>query len=156
MSIWCVDPEERPRRDQHVCSSQTIFWASGCWVALLVMERFCWTLLQQMNQLTASAVSIIHWKDAEAPILWPPDIKRWLIGKDTDSGKNWGQEEKRAKEGEMVGCHHWLNTNLSKLQEIVEDRGDGCATIHGVAKSWTWLSNSTTTTVSIERENNDF
>ena len=63
MSIWCVDPEERPRSDQHICSSQTISWASGCWVGLLVMEWFCWTLLQQMNQLTASAVSIIHWKD---------------------------------------------------------------------------------------------
>ena len=47
--------------------------------------------------------------EAEAPILWLPDPKRWLIGKDPDSGKDWGQEEKGATEDEMVGWHHWLN-----------------------------------------------
>ena len=41
--------------------------------------------------------------DAEAPILWPPDVKSQLIGKDPDAGKDWGQEEKRAAEDEMVG-----------------------------------------------------
>ena len=48
--------------------------------------------------------------DAEAPILWLPDVKSQLIGKDPDAGKDWGQEEKRAAEDEMVGWHHWLNT----------------------------------------------
>ena len=47
--------------------------------------------------------------EAEAPILWPPDAKSWLICKDTDAGKDWGQEEKGTTEGEMVGWHHWLN-----------------------------------------------
>ena len=48
--------------------------------------------------------------DAEAPILWPPDAKNWLIGKDPDAGKNWKQgEEKGMTEKEMVGRHHWLN-----------------------------------------------
>ena len=47
--------------------------------------------------------------EAEAPILWPPDAKSWLIGKDPDVGKDWGQEEKGTTEDEMVGCHHWLN-----------------------------------------------
>ena len=46
---------------------------------------------------------------AEAPILWPPDVKRQVIGKAPDSGKYWVQEEKRATEDEMVGWHHWLN-----------------------------------------------
>ena len=46
---------------------------------------------------------------AEAPILWPPDGKSWLSGKDPDAGKDWGQEEKRATEDEMVGWYHWLN-----------------------------------------------
>ena len=41
--------------------------------------------------------------EAEAPILWPPDGKSWLIGKDPDASKSWGQEEKRATEGEMIG-----------------------------------------------------
>ena len=73
--------------------------------------------------------------------LWSPDVKSWLTGKDPDAGKDWGQEEQRMTEDEMVGWHHQL---LSKLQEIVEDRGAWCAEVHGVAKSWTWLSNWTT------------
>ena len=47
--------------------------------------------------------------EAEAPILWPPDAKSWLIGKDPDAGKDWGQEKKGMTEDEMVGWHHWLN-----------------------------------------------
>ena len=47
--------------------------------------------------------------ETEAPILWPPDLKSWLIGKDPDDGKDWGQEEKGMTEDEMVGWHHWLN-----------------------------------------------
>ena len=47
--------------------------------------------------------------EAEAPVLWPPDVKNQLIGKDPDAGKDWRQEEKGMKEGEMVGWHHWLN-----------------------------------------------
>ena len=46
--------------------------------------------------------------EAEAPILWPSDVKNWLIGKDPDAGKDWGQE-KGTTEGEMVGWHHQLN-----------------------------------------------
>ena len=46
---------------------------------------------------------------AEAPMLWPPDAKSRLIGKDPDAGKNWRQEEKRMTQDEMVGWHHWLN-----------------------------------------------
>ena len=47
--------------------------------------------------------------EAETPIFWPPDVKRWLIWKDPDAGKDWGQEEKGTTEDEMVGWHHWLN-----------------------------------------------
>ena len=47
--------------------------------------------------------------EAAAPILWPPDAKSWLTGKDPDAGKDWGQEEKGEEEDEMVGWHHWLN-----------------------------------------------
>ena len=45
--------------------------------------------------------------EAEAPILWPPDVKNWLIGKVPDAGKGWRQEEKGTTEDEMVGQHHW-------------------------------------------------
>ena len=47
--------------------------------------------------------------EAETPILWPPDAKSWLIWKDPDAGKDWGQEEKGTTEDEIVGWHHWLN-----------------------------------------------
>ena len=47
--------------------------------------------------------------EAETPILWPPNAKSWLIWKDPDAGKDWGQEEKGTTEDEMVGWHHWLN-----------------------------------------------
>ena len=47
--------------------------------------------------------------EAETPILWPPDVKNWLIGKDPDTGKDWGQEKKGITEDEMVGWHHWLD-----------------------------------------------
>ena len=47
--------------------------------------------------------------EAGAPVLWPPDVKNWLIGIDPDAQKDWGQEEKRATEEEIVGWHHWLS-----------------------------------------------
>ena len=47
--------------------------------------------------------------EAETPVLWPPHVKNWLIGKDPDAGKNWRQEDKGMTEDEMIGWHHWLN-----------------------------------------------
>ena len=47
--------------------------------------------------------------EAETPVLWPPHAKSWLIGKDSDAWRDWGQEEKGMTEDEMVGWHHWLN-----------------------------------------------
>ena len=47
--------------------------------------------------------------EAETPILWPPHAKNWLIRKDPDAGKDWGQEEKGTTEDKMLGWHHWLN-----------------------------------------------
>jgi len=47
--------------------------------------------------------------EAETPILWPPDVKSWLIWKDPDTGEDWGQEEKGTAEDKMVGWYHWLN-----------------------------------------------
>ena len=47
--------------------------------------------------------------EAETPVLWPPHAKSWLIGKDSDAGRDWEQEKKRTTEDEMVGWHHWLN-----------------------------------------------
>ena len=58
--------------------------------------------------------------EAETPILWPPDVKNWLTGKDPDAGKDWGQEEKGTTEDEMVGWHHWLSGH-----EFEQAPGDG-------------------------------
>ena len=78
---------------------------------------------------------------AETPVLWPPDAKTWLIGKDPDAGKDLGQEEKGTTEDEMAG---WLDdlmdVNLSELRMLVMDREAWRAAIHGVAKSRTRLS----------------
>ena len=52
--------------------------------------------------------------EADTPILWPPDVKNWLIGKDPDPGKDWRQEEKGMTEDEMVGWHHRLNGHESE------------------------------------------
>ena len=58
--------------------------------------------------------------ETEAPILWPPDVKSQLIGKDPSTGKDWGQEEKWVTEDEVVGWHHWLNRH-----EFEQTLGDG-------------------------------
>ena len=51
---------------------------------------------------------------AETPLLWPPHVKRWLIGKESDAGRDWGQEEKGTTEDEMAGWHHWLDGRESE------------------------------------------
>ena len=78
--------------------------------------------------------------EAETPILWPPDEKSWLIWKDPDAGKDWGQEEKGMTEDDITDT---MDMGLGGLWELVMDREAWHAVIHGVAKSQTQLSNWT-------------
>ena len=89
------------------------------------LKNWCfWTVVLEKtleSPLDCKEIQLVHPKDqswifigrtdveAEAPILWPPDVKSWLIWKDPDAGKDWEQEEKGMTEDKMVGSHHLLN-----------------------------------------------
>ena len=64
---------------------------------------------------------------AETPVLWPPHVKSWLIRKDSDAGRDWGQEEKGTTEDEMAGWHHWLDGCESEWTPGVGDGQGGLA-----------------------------
>ena len=83
-------------------------------------ELWCWRRL--LSPLDCKEIQPVHPKreqcwvflgrtdvEAETPVLWPPDEKSWLIWKDPDPGKAWGQDENWTREDEMVGSHHWLD-----------------------------------------------
>ena len=81
-----------------------------CWRRLL---RVPWTA-RWSNQYILKEISLEYSLEGlmlklKFQLLWPPDVKNWLIGKDPNAGKDWRREEKRVTEDEMVGWHHWLN-----------------------------------------------
>ena len=84
--------------------------------------------------------------EAETPILWLPNVKSWLIWKDPDAGKDWGQEEKGMTVGEMVGWHHWLNGHGFGWTPRVGDGQGGlayCGSCHKESDTRTQLSDWT-------------
>ena len=86
--------------------------------------------------------------EAESPIFWSSNVKNLLIGKDLDTGKDWGQEEKEVTENEMVWWHNRLNGHESE-QTLGDREWPGslaCCSPWGRKEFWTWLSNLTITT----------
>ena len=118
------------------CESWTIKKAE-CWkidaFELLVLEKtlesplHCNEIQPVHPKGNQSWVFIGRTDEAETPILWPPDVKSWLIGKDSDAGRDWGQEEKGTTEDEMAGWHHWHDGRESEWTLGVGDGQGGLA-----------------------------
>ena len=102
---------------QYVSKFGKLRWGHGIVGKQQLATVTVWLWASNSNFLCLSTYRIslnfifIRRTDAEAyaPILWPPDGKTWLTGKDPDAGKDWRQEKKGTIEDEMVGRHHWLN-----------------------------------------------
>ena len=143
------------------------FSSSHVWVWELdskeswALKNWCfWTVVLEKtleSPLDSKEIQLVHPKrnqswifigrtdaEAETPILWPPDAKSWLIGKDPDAGQDWRQEEKGTTEDEMVGWPHWLNGHEFEQAPGVDDGQESlaCYIVHGVSKSRTRLNDS--------------
>ena len=112
------------------------FWCTTRWFSYI----YIWTVVLERaleSPLDCQEIQPVHPKgdqswifigrtdaEAEASILWPPNVKNWLIGKDPDSGKDWRQEEKGTTEDEMVRWHHQLNGHkFEQALEVGDEQG---------------------------------
>ena len=118
------------------CESGTVKKAE-CWI-IDAFELWCARRLK--SPLDCKEIQSVHFEGdqpwvffgrndgkAETPILWPPHVKSWLIGKDSDVGRDWGQEEKGMTMDEMAGWHHWLDGREFEWTPGVGDGQGGLA-----------------------------
>ena len=152
----CDRPRQSSKNQRHhfanksPCSQSYGFSSSHVWMSELDYKEsrapktwWFWTVVLEKtaeSPLDCKEILPVHTKgnkswmfigrtdvEAETPILWPPDVKNWLIGKDLYAGKYWRQEEKRMTEDEMVGWHHRLNGHEFESTLEVGDGQGGLA-----------------------------
>ena len=116
---------------------------NGLWRKLSAKELMLWTVVLEktlLSPLDCKEIQPVHSEGdqpldffgrndakAETPVLWPPHGKSWLIGKDSDVGRDWRQEEKGTTEDEMAGWHHWLDGHEFEWTPGVGDGQGGLA-----------------------------
>ena len=122
------------------CESWTIKKAE-CW-RIDAFKLWCWRRLlrapwtarrsnQSILKEISPGISLVGMMlKLKLQYFWPPHEKSWLIGKDSDAGRDWGQEEKGTTEDEMAGCHHWLDGRESEWTLGVGDGQEGLACCH--------------------------
>ena len=151
-----------------VCLVKAVFFSSHVWIWELdykeswAPKNWCiWTMALEKaleSPLDGKGIQPVHPKgdqswifvartdaEAETPILWPPDAKKWLIGRDPDAGKDWRWEEKGTTEEEMVGWHHWLGRHeFESAAELVMIYIGKSGMLQSMGlQSWTRLSDWT-------------
>ena len=130
--IWTVKKAERRKTDAFE------LW---CWRRLLKSPWDCKEIQPVHSKGDQSWVSFgRNDAKAETPVLWPPHAKSWLIGKDSDAGRDWGQEEKGTTEDEVAGWHHQLDGPESEWTPGVGDGQGGLA----CCDSWSCKESDTT------------
>ena len=128
-------------QDYGFSSSHVWMWKVDYKESWALTNRCFWTVVLEKtleSPLDCKEIQPVHSKGdqswdffgrndakAETPVLWPPHVKSWLIGKDSDAGRDWGQEEKGKTEDKMAGWHHWLDGRESEWTPGVGDGQGG-------------------------------
>jgi len=146
-------------------SNQNV-WMHIWYICVYLRNWYFWTVLLEKtleSPLESKAIKAVNLKgnqpwilfgrtdaEAEAPVLWPPDVNSWLLEEILMLGKIEGRRRRRWQRARwLAGITDSLDLNLSKFQEMMRVREAWCAAVHGVVKSWTWLSNWVATKVCI-------